>query len=553
MNGWNCMAGRVACVIALVAACAPSAEQRAEGERTSLRGAEEAFPGQIGEPQTGWFADENGELFELDYLSYDGRAVWQGDVMLPDPGQRSGVITAFGGRWPQGVVPVESSGLFSDSRVVAAIAHWESRTSLKFVFGATTGNRLQFVDGGDPNSCWSHIGMTGLGAQAVNLGTNCDTGTAIHEIGHAIGLFHEQSRTDRDAFVNINWGCILFPFAYNFYTYFPGSGQNVGPYDTSSVMHYDSMAFANPSCGPTITRKDGTSILAQSVLSGGDITGAQSLYQMWAPHRPVDYTGDGRADITVFRPSNGMWLMIDSGTDQISEVQWGAPNDVPVPGDYDADGVGDRAVWRPSSGEWYTQSSSNTGSWGAQWGTAGDVPVPGDYDGDGRTEYAVWRPSDKHWHFKTVDGASWSILWGEPGDVPVPGDYDGDGVDDIAVWRRSTGMWYIATSAGGVIERQWGAPSDVPVPGDYDGDGIDQIAVWRPATGEWIWLSEDRLSVFVKQWGTKSDTPVPGDYDGDGTLDPAVYRSSEGRWHVTTSYGPTSSRVWGFANDVAVP
>ena len=210
----------------------------------------------------------------------------------------------------------------------------------------------------------------------------------------------------------------------------------------------------------------------------------------------VDFDGDQKSDITIWRPGDGYWYTISSKDGSIISRQWGsgALNDVPVAGDYDGDGKTDCAVWRPGDyAYWYVLKSSDGGVIAEQWGssTLNDVPVPGDYDGDGKTDIAVWRPGDGYWYIiNSKDGSIKSQQWGAGyapyNDVPVPGDYDGDGKTDYAVWRPGDGFWYILKSSdGGVIQTQWGssALNDVLVPGDYDGDGKTDIAVWRPWRG----------------------------------------------------------------------
>ena len=211
----------------------------------------------------------------------------------------------------------------------------------------------------------------------------------------------------------------------------------------------------------------------------------------------LDYDGDGKTDLVVFRPSAGAFLVLNSASSFVSGAgyTWGASTDTAIPGDFDGDRKTDLVVFRASTGEWYVKTSSsgyNTAS-GYQWGAAGDTPVPGDYDGDGKTDLAVYRSTTGEWFIKTSSSnytAASGYQWGARGDVPVTGDYDGDGKADLAVYRPTTGEWFIKTSSSNYTAAsgyQWGAVGDTPVPGDYDGDGKTDLAVYRPTTGEWFY------------------------------------------------------------------
>ena len=85
-----------------------------------------------------------------------------------------------------------------------------------------------------------------LDISQVSLGTGCVyTGIVIHELMHATGFWHEQSRADRDAHIVINWANIKGGMEFNFLKYDLNKIDHLGAkYDTCSVMHYGSTAFA---------------------------------------------------------------------------------------------------------------------------------------------------------------------------------------------------------------------------------------------------------------------------------------------------------------------
>jgi len=229
--------------------------------------------------------------------------------------------------------------------------------------------------------------------------------------------------------------------------------------------------------------------------------------------------------------------------------------------DFDGDGKTDIAVWRPGDSVWYIIPSSPPGTpYGVSWGLSGDVPVPGDFDGDGKTDIAVWRSGDSVWYIipSSTPGAPYGVGWGISTDIPVPGDYDGDGKTDIAVYRSSNGGWYIIPSLppGTPYGVGWGGDaSDIPVPGDYDGDGKTDIAVYRGSNGGWYIIpSSTPGAPYGVGWGISTDIPVPGDYDGDGKTDIAVYRGSNGGWYIIPSSTPGAPYGvgWGVAGDVPI-
>ena len=79
--------------------------------------------------------------------------------------------------------------------------------------------------------------------------------------------------------------------------------------------------------------------------------------------------------------------------------------DVPLTSDFDGDGKADIGVYRPTNGYWYLRLSSanygvGAGNWIFQWGGSGDEPKLGDFDGDGQIDITVFRPSTGQWFIR---------------------------------------------------------------------------------------------------------------------------------------------------------
>jgi hypothetical protein len=160
--------------------------------------------------------------------------------------------------------------------ILAGIRIVQQTTNLCMLPRTTQADFVQFQTG---SGCSSSVGKVG-GRQNITIG-GCRVGSVVHEVFHAAGLFHEQSREDRDQFVIVNQANIQAGRANNF-TRAVNNASDVGAYDYGSIMHYSALAFsANGQPTITIRRPPGTAntIIGQrNAPSARDIASINTLY-----------------------------------------------------------------------------------------------------------------------------------------------------------------------------------------------------------------------------------------------------------------------------------
>ena len=272
-----------------------------------------------------------------------------------------------------------------------------------------------------------------------------------------------------------------------------------------------------PATGEWLIRYSSTGYATSAVISGASPATCRSAATSTAMASSISPSSDRR-------PASGISATRRRAYGASAVFQWGLAGDVPIGADFDGDGRADLTVYRPATGEWFIRYSSTGYSIPTsryQWGSAGDVPVAADFDGDGRTDLTVFRPATGEWFDPLlVDrvcdrSASGRYQWGLAGDVPISADFDGDGQTDLTVYRPSTGEWFIRYSSTGYAigsasgRYQWGLVGDIPLVGGLRWrrpDGADRL----PAVDRRM---VDSLLVAGLQLGELRRLPVGGGGD----------------------------------------
>ncbi|KAK2883566.1 hypothetical protein Q8A67_017203 [Cirrhinus molitorella] len=178
----------------------------------------------------------------------------EGDVLIQE-GEVRNTIRGEKYRWPTTVPYILDSSLEINAKgvILKAFEQFRLKTCIDFKPRCREPNYIfVFKDSG----CYSYVGNHRVGKQKLSIGENCDSlGIVEHELLHALGFWHEQSRSDRDDYVTIVWNQIKAGEEHNFILHNETVSSPLGvPYDYGSVMHYGKTDFSKSS-EPTIVTK----------------------------------------------------------------------------------------------------------------------------------------------------------------------------------------------------------------------------------------------------------------------------------------------------------
>ncbi len=329
---------------------------------------------------------------------------------------------------------------------------------------------------------------------------------------------------------------------------------------------------------------------------------------------PADFDGDGKTDLTVWRPAFGLWYLLPStgfcpagwtviGPGQCQR-QWGLPGDIPLVGDFDQDGKGDVTVYRPSNQHFYIAYSSIPDSIGFQfpdgtgdvYSSPSDIPDIADVNDDGRSDIVIYKPAQLPANQRvyarvyannaiTMYSGSLSGHQNNLAVLPVQpsaSNYRAPSPPSNLFFAEEVGTAWPEQSSS--VSRMrwtytdiitWGSYASITmnVPnashhrrarGNFSGFAYDleEFAAFDQSTGIWRYRRLPSSTVHTVSWGLPGDRAVPGDYNGDGVTDFAVWRPSTGTWFILvnppcpvysqpTGYGGCF-RQWGLSNDVPV-
>ena len=462
-------------VVILLAACQNEEPEQVGASTGTIVEPEEAFLGQTGELR---YKINHGDT--ITYRRINGENVFEGDMILTDE-QLEEMVESDGTatesiydsrssrRWPNGVVPYVITNSSLTARALNAMAHIEANSTVNFVPRNGHSNYIRFVVS---TGCSSSVGMVG-GAQNINLGPGCSTGNTIHELMHALGFHHEQTRSDRNTYVTIYENNIENGKKGNFER--KTNRVNLfGRFDLESIMMYGSYAFSKNGL-PTITRKDGSTFSAQR--------NGLTLRDQWA--------------LNHVYPS--LWTKLSG---KATDIGIGANGHTYITGASWV-GSGGYDVFRRSGNSWVKVGGQGVKVAVSPAGTPWLINAKGE----------IFRRTGSHW--QKMPGKATDIGIGANGQVYITG-YTHPSSGGGAIYRWNGSGW---TAIGGYAIRIAVQSNGKPIVVNKKGE------IFRRGSGNWIKMSGKATDIAVGGDGSIFITGYTKENDNYG-----VFKRILGRW-----------------------
>ncbi|KAL4630987.1 meprin A subunit beta [Arapaima gigas] len=260
-----------------------------------------------------------------------GLDLFEGDIVY-DENQEKNSILGDKYRWPTTVPYYLEDSLEINAKgvVLKAFEQYRLKTCIDFKPWEGEQNYISVFKG---SGCFSSVGNRRVGKQQLSIGSNCDhIATVEHEFFHALGFWHEQSRSDRDDYVTVVWNQISAGKEHNFNKYSDAMSSSLNvPYDFASVMHYSKTAFQKGS-EPTIVTKipEFLDVIGQRMdFSHSDLLKLNRLYNCTTSSTFLDSCSFEQPNICGMiqtGDTNAAWT-------RVTEVPAGPPTDYTKMGD----------------------------------------------------------------------------------------------------------------------------------------------------------------------------------------------------------------------------
>ncbi|MFX0579915.1 M12 family metallopeptidase [Nocardia nepalensis] len=412
-------------------------------------------------------------------------------------------------RWPNDVVPFIinpidfPTGSPQLGVVLSAISKWNATTDIKVTLAQQMGEPffVEFVAA--DRSCSSDIGKKWfiLPGRDGKTQVRCDTtgdfqdGNVMHEIGHAVGLLHEQTRSDREGFVTVILQNVLTDQVIN---YKPRTGLHPGPYDFGSIMHY-------PSNGEFCVQ--------------------------WYPSVPVPREFSRHAPSVATFTSKGELHMVHVGPSSLRP--WGPDS---------------TDIWHSwtSNGALWTQGPRVPGR------ASGDTPALAAFSVDGQL-HMVHRghSNDLLFHSRSDDGRNWRdpvvILNTEEGSgTPALAEFNnelhlvhrGKNSNELFHLFSADGLTWTRNPQGSPIPRQWSR--DTPALAAFSVDGQLHM-VHRGQSDDFLYHSS---SADGRTWSDPAGVPIPNQESSRHAPALAEFVGDDGNMKLHMAYADAAGTVW---------